>query len=155
LRREQRTVILCTHNLAEAEQLADRIAIIRRGQIIAQGSPVELKQRLLGDPVMEIRLAESLNGLVHYLAEKVKVVTHAQNWVRYMVSDPAQFNPLLLAELVRRQTPVVTLSEVPRSLEEVYLRIVEQDQEIEDLEARRPIASQSPTFAEAPSFQEG
>ena len=55
LRQEKRTIVLCTHNLAEAEQLADRIAIVRRGQIIAQGTPAELKQRLLGDPLMEIR----------------------------------------------------------------------------------------------------
>lgn len=142
LRHEKRTVILCTHNLAEAEQLADRIAIIRRGQIIAQGTPAELKQRLLGDPVMEIRLAEPLNGLVHYLNEKVNIVTYGQDWVRYSVADPAQFNPFLLAQLAHQKMPVITLSEVPRSLEEVYLRIVEDDQAVEDLEEARRIASQ-------------
>jgi ABC-2 type transport system ATP-binding protein len=126
LRQEKRTIVLCTHNLAEAEQLADRIAIVRRGQIIAQGTPFELKQRLLGDPLMEIRLAGPLNGLVSYLGEKVKVVTYGQDWVRYTTPDPTQFNPALLVELTRRETPVITLSEVPRSLEDVYLRIVNE-----------------------------
>jgi ABC-2 type transport system ATP-binding protein len=142
LRHEKRTVILCTHNLAEAEQLADRIAIIRRGQIIAQGTTSELKQRLLGDPMMEIRLAGPLNGLVHYLDEKVNVVTYGQNWIRYTVPDPIRFNPLLLTELAQRKTPVITLSEVPRSLEEVYLHIVQNDHEVEGLEEARYIASQ-------------
>ena len=132
LRREQRTIVLCTHNLAEAEQLADRIAIVRRGQIIAQGTPVELKKQLLGDPLMELRLAGPMNGLVNYLRDKVEVVTHGEDWVRYTVPDPLHFNPALLSELARQSTPVVTLSEIPRSLEEVYLQIVESDQKLED-----------------------
>lgn len=125
LRREQRTIVLCTHNLAEAEQLAERIAIVSQGRIIAQGRTAELKQRLLGDPIMEIRLAEPLNGLVSSLTGRVNVVSYGQDWVRYSVSNPGEFNPCLLAELARQRVPVVTLSEVPRSLEEVYLRIVE------------------------------
>ncbi|HMQ51107.1 MAG TPA: ABC transporter ATP-binding protein [Anaerolineae bacterium] len=131
LRREHRTVVLCTHNLAEAEQLADRIAIIRRGHIIAQGTPAELKQQLLGDPLMELRLASPMNGLVKHLNGKANVVAYGEDWVRYTVSDPAQFNPVLLSELARQNTPVITLSEIPRSLEEVYLRIVESDQHLE------------------------
>ena len=131
LRRDRRTVVLCTHNLTEAEHLADRIAIIRRGQIIAQGTPQQLKQRLLGDPLMEIRLAQPImNGLVGFLGEKVTVVAHGDNWVRYTVADPHQFNPYLLQHLSRHDTPVVTLSEVSRSLEEVYLRIVESDRQV-------------------------
>jgi ABC-2 type transport system ATP-binding protein len=128
LRRERRTIVLCTHNLAEAEQLADRIAIISQGQIIAQGTPAELKQRLLGDPLMEIRMAGPLNGLVPALSRHVKVVDYGQDWVRFTVPNPAEDNPRLLNELARQDVPVVTLSEVPRSLEEVYLRIVETSQ---------------------------
>jgi ABC-2 type transport system ATP-binding protein len=128
LRYEKRTIVLCTHNLAEAEQLADCITIVRRGQIIAQGTPVELKQRLLGDPLMEIRLATPLNGLVNHLQDWVNIVAHGQDWIRYTVSNPTQFNPLLLTELARQNIPIITLSEVSRSLEEVYLRIVEADQ---------------------------
>ncbi len=118
--------------------LADRIAIIRRGQIIAHGTPLELKQHLLGAPMMEIRLAEPLNGLVGYLESKVDVVDHGQDWVRYTVSDPGNFNPALLMTLAQQETPVITLSEVSRSLEEVYLRIVESDQQVETIEQVSP-----------------
>jgi len=128
LRRERRTIVLCTHNLAEAEQLADRIAIISQGRIIAQGTPAELKQRLLGDPLMEIRMAGPLNGLVPTLGAYVHVVDYGLDWVRFTVPNPAEYNPKLLNELARQEVPVVTLSEVPRSLEEVYLRIVETNQ---------------------------
>jgi ABC-2 type transport system ATP-binding protein len=131
LRHEKRTIVICTHNLAEAEQLADRIAIISHGQIIAQGTPTELKQRLLGDPIMEIRVAGSLNGLADKLAEQVQVTSVGPNWLRYTVPNPTAFNPPLLNELARQNIPVVTLSEVPRGLEEIYLHIVEADQKVE------------------------
>ena len=54
LKSNHRTIMICTHNLSEAEELADRIAIIRRGKIIASGTPVELRDQLLGEPLFEI-----------------------------------------------------------------------------------------------------
>ncbi len=126
LRRDRRTIVLCTHNLPEAEQLADRIAIIRRGRIVALGTPAELKNRLLGEPVLELRLAQSLDGLLPELADLVTVETHGDNWLRYRTATPEAVNPRLLQRLAERGTPVVTLSEVPRSLEDVYLRIVNE-----------------------------
>ncbi len=48
LRDSHRTILLCTHNLSEAEILADQIAIIRRGKIIYQGEIKQLKRELLG-----------------------------------------------------------------------------------------------------------
>ena len=142
LREEKRTIVLCTHNLAEAEQLADHIAIVRRGQIIASGTPQELKQSLLGDPIMELQLARPMNGLVGYLTDKVDVIDYGIDWVRYATPDPTGFNPALLAELARQDTPVITLSEVSRSLEEVYLRIVESDQKIEPGELNKSLAAE-------------
>jgi ABC-2 type transport system ATP-binding protein len=124
LRDEQRAVILCTHNLAEAEALADRIAIIRRGRIIAEGTAAALKSQLLGPPLMELRLAASLDGLLPGLAQQVEVIERGDVWVRYRTENPLAENPRLLRWLAERGADVVTLSEVARSLEDVYLRVV-------------------------------
>jgi ABC-2 type transport system ATP-binding protein len=126
LRRDRRTVILCTHNLTEAELLADRIAIIRRGRILALGTPAELKARLLGDPVLELRLAGPLDGLLADLQGLVTVEDHGDTWLRYRTAEPDRINPRLVQRLAERGAPVITLSEVPRSLEDVYLRIVNE-----------------------------
>jgi len=126
LRRDQRTIILCTHNLNEAEMLADRIAIIRRGHIVALGTPAELKTQLLGDPVMDLRLAQPLDGLLSELEDLVTVVDYGDTWLRYRTANPETVNPRLVQHLSERGAPVVTLSKVPRSLEEVYLRIVNE-----------------------------
>ncbi len=126
LRGDRRSIILCTHNLVEAESMADHIAIIRRGQIVIEGSPADLKTRLLGRPLMEIRFAEALNGLLPSLQDRLEVESNGDDWLRYWAANPISDNPPLLRWLADQRVNVVTLSEVPRSLEEVYLRVVEQ-----------------------------
>lgn len=128
MRTSQRAIIVCTHNLAEAELLADRIAIISRGEIIAQGSPGELKDRFLGNPVMELHLDGVVDGLPGSLPEGCTYLEQGDGWVRYQVEDPATANPQLLAQLTHQGIHVITLSEVGRSLEEVYLSVVEGEQ---------------------------
>jgi ABC-2 type transport system ATP-binding protein len=124
---EKRTIMICTHNLPEAEELSDRIAIIHKGRIVAQGTLPELKLRLLGLPLMELRLAvEPQNGVRELLDRYVAVEATGERWVRYRTSDPATANPALVRALAERGVGVVTLSEVPQSLESVYLRAVKE-----------------------------
>ncbi len=124
LRSEDRTIVICTHNLAEAEELADKIAIIRQGKIIAQGSPQRLKAHMLGPEEFEIRLAVHLNGRQPVLPESVNFTSSGLDWVRYCTPDPTQANPLVLQALVAQGWPVITLQQVPRSLEQVYLQAI-------------------------------
>ena len=124
LRSSRRAIVVCTHNLAEAEGLADRIAIIRQGQLIASGSPPELKQALLGDPIMEVRTASDLNGALSSLPPELAELQSGDRWIRYRTHDPAHLNPRVLRALDRVGVEVVTLSEVGRTLEDVYLEVV-------------------------------
>jgi ABC-2 type transport system ATP-binding protein len=130
LRSDRRSIILCTHNLPEAEMMADHIAIIRRGQIVVEGSPSELKTRLLGRPLMEVHFARSLNGVLPQLQARLEVESSGDKWLRYRTDNPVGDNPPLLYWLAEQKIEVVTLSEVPRSLEEVYLRVVGQPVEV-------------------------
>lgn len=126
LRSEQRAIILCTHNLSEAEDLADRIAIIRRGQIITIGSPAELKTRLLGPPLLELRWRADGNDHLPSLDDLIMIESRGRGWLRYRTAEPETVNPQLLHRLDIAAVEVVTLSEVPRRLEDVYLRVVEE-----------------------------
>jgi ABC-2 type transport system ATP-binding protein len=128
LRSEARAIVVCTHNLHEAGQLADRIAIIHRGRIIANGTPQELKHTSIGDPIMELRLLGSLDGVMNALPPGIKIVATGPDWVRYQAAVPAEINPLVLQRLAEAKIPVVTLSEVERSLEDVYLRVVAEEE---------------------------
>jgi ABC-2 type transport system ATP-binding protein len=127
LRSSKRAIVVCTHNLHEAEELADTIAIIRRGQIIVQGTPSELKRRLLGNPIMELRLAIPLDGAIRHLPQDLETVATGSNWIRYKASRPELVNPRVIDALTKAHIQVVTLSEVARSLEDVYLEVVETE----------------------------
>jgi ABC-2 type transport system ATP-binding protein len=124
LRTSQRAIVVCTHNLHEAELLADRIAIIHRGRIVVQGSPRELKRKLLGDPIMELRLGGELDGVVKYLPEDLNIISSGKDWIHYRAAEPEVVNPRVVHSMAQAGMPVVTLSEVERSLEDVYLQVV-------------------------------
>jgi len=127
LRGERRTILLCTHNLVEAELLADRIAIIRQGRIVALDTAEHLKSQLLGPPLLELRLAQPVDGTVkEWLSAQpdIQVEAWGETWARYRTPSPGRSNPVVVASLTGMGARVVTLSEVPQSLEEVYLRIV-------------------------------
>ncbi|HEX8681056.1 MAG TPA: ABC transporter ATP-binding protein [Ardenticatenaceae bacterium] len=126
LRAQGHTIVLCTHNLAEAEALADRIAIIARGRIRAAGTSDSLKRELLGPPLMEVRTAEPLNGALDELRGLVSVVAGGDCWFHFEAENPALTHPRLLRRLDALGHSVLALSEVPRSLETLYLRILEQ-----------------------------
>ncbi len=125
LRCENRAIIICTHNLYEAEELADRIAIIRRGKIIIQGTPNDLKRTLLGTPVYEARLGRTLNGELKALPEHVTLTDQGPDWIRYQTDQPSLVNPLVLRTLLDQNIPVISLQEVSRSLEQVYLQAID------------------------------
>ncbi len=60
LRQEQRTILLTTHYIEEAEKLCDRVAIVNEGRIVAMGTPREIQERVLANSTIEIELAAPL-----------------------------------------------------------------------------------------------
>ena len=126
LRSGNRAIVVCTHNLHEAETLADRIAIIRGGGIVAQGTSNQLVQDYLGNPIMELKISGKLDGAVDMLPEEVHIRERGHDWVRFQAPDPEQVNPLIIERMAAAGVRIVTLSEVKRSLEEAYLSVMQQ-----------------------------
>ena len=127
LQNQRRSILVCTHNLAEAEMLADRIAIIRAGQIVASGTSAGLKRQLIGPPMMELRLNTPVEAALPLIHPVANVVDHGDGWVRYEATTPEILNPRLLSALARGGAEVITLSRQERSLERVYLRAVGEE----------------------------
>lgn len=124
LRSEDRAIIVCTHNLAEAEELADKIAIIRAGRIIALGTSSELKGQLLGPGEYRLTFKDAINAHPLPLPPDLVLLEQGPNWLRYRTSDPGLVNPSLLSNLIAADFQVVKLEEIERSLESVYLQAV-------------------------------
>ena len=122
LRSSQRTIIICTHNLAEAEALADRIAIIYRGKILLNGTLDELKRQVLGPVEYEATFADEFDVSSLELPTGVTLASRSGTRLRFQVEAPQVTNPILVRELTARQAPLISLQEVPRRLEHVYLK---------------------------------
>ncbi|MCC6614444.1 MAG: ABC transporter ATP-binding protein [Anaerolineae bacterium] len=128
LQRDSRAFLITTHNLAEAQELAHQIAIIRHGHIIAAGSFETLAQRIDGDPLMELRIVGEMNGLANDVADLIKVEDSGKDWLRYRVHEPKVINPALIKRVTELGLQVLTLAPMSRTLEEVYLQIIHEDE---------------------------
>jgi ABC-2 type transport system ATP-binding protein len=124
LKSSQRTIVICTHNLFEAETLADMIAIIYKGRILLTGTLEELKHKVLGIPEYEARFSSDWNEEGLNLPSGVTLTEQSASSLRFKVECPLEANPLLMKELMSKRTPLMTFQEVPRSLEQVYLKVM-------------------------------
>ncbi len=122
LRSSKRTIVMCTHNLAEAEALADTIAIIYRGKILLNGTLDELKREVLGPVEFEAKFAEPFDVGELDLPEGVEIASRGEASLRFRVEAPQIVNPKIVHSLTSRNAPLVSFQEVSRKLEQVYLK---------------------------------
>ncbi|MBA7691473.1 Vitamin B12 import ATP-binding protein BtuD [subsurface metagenome] len=124
---EGRTIFLSTHNLAEAELLCHRIAVVRT-QLLASDTPENLRQRLFRRQVV-VRL-ETLPGSIVEVVEKLPFVQNLErdeNQLIVELSDPEIYRPDLVKSIVAAGGRVMAVSEERHSLEEVYLSLVHEE----------------------------
>lgn len=124
LRSSDRAIIICTHNLAEAEFLADRIVIMSRGRIVSGGTLQELRLALQGIPLMELRFRGDREEAVGIIGKSAQTVSVVEDRIQFRTSDPDMVAPHLVEQLIQAGVDVLSLSEITRSLEDVYLQIV-------------------------------
>ncbi len=60
------------------------------------------------------------------IPDSVKLVAQGSDWLRFQIDHPEKTNPELLQFLLDQNLPIISLQEVPRSLEEVYIEAVAQ-----------------------------
>jgi ABC-2 type transport system ATP-binding protein len=123
-REEGKTVLLTTHYLEEADQLASRIAIVDQGKVVAQGTPDELKRELRGDAV-HVELAAEVNGSAHTALSGVpgiRELTIEGRALRARAQDGGQAVPAVLQALEAHGIDVASVRVSRPSLDDVYLR---------------------------------
>jgi ABC-2 type transport system ATP-binding protein len=116
LRREQRTILLTTHYIEEAEKLCDRVAIIDEGRIIAMGTPREIQEKTFSDSTIEIQCERPLEaGDLPQWSEAVRI----------SLDD-------------RRVLLTVTTRRPARTIVEMVKWLDEQGAELADIRIKRP-----------------
>ena len=122
--RQQLTILLTTHYLEEADQFASRLAIIDRGQIVAEGTPDELKAALRGDSVvveMGDRRGAGIGERALLGLTDVGSVALDGTALRARVPDGARLLPSMLAALDGAGLQVESVAVSRPSLDDVYL----------------------------------
>ncbi len=126
---EDHTVVLSTHILPEVEQVCERVFIIDRGRIVADGTPESLRTKMVGNPTVTVELAgaddarELLEGL-----PGVTAVAAAGNGVWRVEHEPdADPREAVFHLAVERGWVLTTLAKDRASLEDVFVRLTTRD----------------------------
>lgn len=139
---EGTTVLLTTQYLEEADQLADRIAVIDQGAVIAEGTSRELK-RSVGSSVLHLQLTDPSQR-----ESAQEMLTHHLNSLVHLEPDPASLTVQLsdsaeatraLAELPRAGIGLNSFSMGHPSLDEVFLSLTGHP-----VEMKAPLAEEQP-----------
>jgi ABC-2 type transport system ATP-binding protein len=124
--RDGGTVLLTTHYMDEAERLCDRLAIVDHGQIIAEGSPSELIEKLGGHHVVEFSISGNSNGTAAAIwraLPSVESVRDDDGLVALNVKEPHLTIPALLEAIARQGSELQHLTTRQASLEDVFVRL--------------------------------
>jgi ABC-2 type transport system ATP-binding protein len=117
---QRKTVLLTTHYLEEADALADRIAVINEGAIIAEGTPSEIKAKTSGKRIrcvtrLEVATLRQIRGVAEVKADREAVEIHA------IEAEP------VVRELLARDSGLSGLEVTSAGLEEAFLALTQDD----------------------------
>jgi ABC-2 type transport system ATP-binding protein len=125
-----RTVLLSTHILSEAQQLCDRVLIINKGKIVAEDSPENLQARLVGAQRVLIRVRGDSDGLTTRIA-KVKGVQAVEGKpdgsVEFEFGAGEDLRPQVAKAVVQSGYELLEMRPIGLSLEEIFLELTRED----------------------------
>jgi ABC-2 type transport system ATP-binding protein len=131
---ESLTILLTTHYLEEADQLADRLAIVSQGKIVVEGTPAELKAGLSGDAVhveLENGAVEEAQSILAGVGARPEQVLDGRTIVS-RVENGGRALPGIISALEGAGIPVASVSLSRPSLDDVYLHFTGRDFTSED-----------------------
>jgi ABC-2 type transport system ATP-binding protein len=124
LRKEGRTIFLCTHNLDEADRLCDRVGVFKTHLLVVD-TPANLRSQLFGRRVV-FHLAngtETMASIIQAMpfVREAKVI---DSKLLVNLDDPETHNPEIIRALVGAGADIQFVGELRHSLEDVYLQLV-------------------------------
>jgi ABC-2 type transport system ATP-binding protein len=129
LREHGCTVLLSTHNLSEAEELSDRIAVFRT-RLLAIDTPRALRERQF-ERRLRVRLADGVEPSLAALREETYVRearVEEDGVLTVLLADPDSDRPRLVSRIVQAGGQILEVREDERPLEDVYLSLVREEE---------------------------
>ncbi len=124
LKEEGRTIVMCTHNLDEADRLCDRIAVVK-SRLLALDTPTALRRKLFGRSVVfHLRQADLVYAQRLAQYDFVQSAEVVDNKILVNLDDPEAYNPEMVRALVEAGAEIQFVGELRQRLEDVYLQLV-------------------------------
>ena len=129
---EKHTILLCTHNLEDAEKLCSRVMIINRGKSVIVGSPDELRDKIAGQPVLQVTVKKLNREIIEAVKNLKQVkeldVDNSTSRMRITLDDVRSTTPEVVRNIVYAGGKVLSVNALRPSLEEAYLKLVKEEQ---------------------------
>ena len=118
-REEGKTVLLATHYMEEAEALADRVAIMNEGKVIAVGTPEELKKLAGNESVIHV---EGILRGTELIMREFRAIER-ESFLRVSVEDARSVLPMIVETLVKNGSEIRSIRVEDPTLEDVFLKL--------------------------------
>lgn len=128
---KERTVLLSTHILAEAQQICDRVLIINNGKIVAEDTPENLEAGLGGSQNVSLKVAGKVKELAGKL-RKLKGVTEVReigkDKLEIMIETGKEVRPEIARTVVNSKVDLLEMQHVGMSLEDIFLELTTEEE---------------------------
>jgi ABC-2 type transport system ATP-binding protein len=123
---KDRTVLLSTHILPEAQQICDRVLIINKGSIVAEDTPENLQSRLVGSQRVVLRVRGDSDGLTARIA-KIKgvrdVEAKSDSTIEFEFAAGQDIRPQVAKAVIQGGYDLLEMRPIGLSLEEIFLEL--------------------------------
>jgi ABC-2 type transport system ATP-binding protein len=126
---KERTVLLSTHILSEAQQLCDRVLIINKGRIVAEDTPENLQARLVGAERSILRVkgdSEDLKPILSKIQGVQDIKLRPDGALEFQFAPGVDVRPEVAKTVVHSGYDLLELSPVGLSLEEIFLQLTRE-----------------------------
>jgi ABC-2 type transport system ATP-binding protein len=117
-----KTVLLSTHDMYEADEICDRVAIMDKGKIVASDEPYILKKTIGGEPAIHIRVKESQTKKALSILEEYKVMLRDDE-IRILAKNPWEIITEVSNKLASQKVLIEKIEVVEPTLEDVFIKL--------------------------------
>jgi len=127
---KDRTVLLSTHILSEAQQICDRVLIINKGAIVAEDTPENLQSRLVGSQRVVLRVrgdADGLDATIKKIKGARSVEAKPDETVEFEFSSGQDVRPQVAKAVIQAGYELIEMRPIGMSLEEIFLELTREN----------------------------
>ncbi len=127
---KDKTVLLSTHILPEAQQICDRVLIINNGHIVAEDTPEQLQARLTGSQRVQVQIrgdSKDVLPIVESIPGVIRAQVRNQDSIEFESLPGKDVRPEVARTLIQRGFDLLQMQNINLSLEEIFLKLTREE----------------------------